>query len=691
MVIENPNPRDHLRTEWLLANRMGGFAMGTVLGVNTRRYHGLLIAATNPPVGRVVALHSMIEQLVIPREDGTEQVIDLSTQMFVGPDGQPMLHPEGWKHLRRFFCDYHTAIWTFRIGDITVRKHVFPNLNHFENDVRILYQIDVDSDASGFRSFEFRIRPILALRESHSLRLEHALAPIVATYRLGRAVTAAECTVSLEVGDSFHDSPESWCRFAYIEDRERGLDWVEDLWSPGFVSRAVIDRQGATVCVDCKIPNSTQISDRVLASKTAGDQFVVWRSDSRAGASISIIAGYPWFSDWGRDAMISLPGLLLCTKRFDEARSLLHLFASHLRNGLIPNHFDDSTGEPHYNSVDASLWFIHAVREYWKAMQVPLAPGSAGGRDKGWRAGRGDPRAEPGAHGVDPTLLAPCRSIIRAYRDGTDFDIRMDPADGLIAAGNERTQLTWMDAARDGVIFTPRHGKPVEVNALWYNALSCVAEMSNVPAEARELRDLASRVGESFPRMFWWEERRCLHDVLVPQSPQIAIRGGFSETTYAPDSRLRPNQILAVSLPFSPLTREQQRDVVIIVREKLLTPFGLRTLDHDDPDYRGRFEGDLFARDRAYHNGTAWPWLLGPYCDAVLRINDFSDESKREVRAVVRPLLDELRRTMGPGCLGQLAEVYDGDPPQRLGGCVAQAWSVAEIIRIRALIDSESA
>ena len=258
--------------------------------------------------------------------------------------------------------------------------------------------------------------------------------------------------------------------------------------------------------------------------------------------------------------------------------------------------------------------------------------------------------------------------------------------DGLIAGGDEGSQLTWMDAKRDGVVFTPRHGKAVEINALWHNALRCLAEMTDDQAERDELLAIARRAAESFQQKFWWHERHCLHDVLIPAES----RG------YVSDLKLRPNQIFAVSLPYSPLSEPQQRAVVDIVGERLLTPFGLRTLDRNDPGYKGRYEGNLFERDAAYHNGTVWPWLIGPYCEALLRVEKFSDASKHRVRQIIQPLIDEMkceRKESGEfvgGCLGQIAEVYDGDQPHRPGGCPAQAWSVAEVLRIQMLINDST-
>jgi predicted glycogen debranching enzyme len=266
--------------------------------------------------------------------------------------------------------------------------------------------------------------------------------------------------------------------------------------------------------------------------------------------------------------------------------------------------------------------------------------------------------------------------IIAAYRNGTDFNIRMDD-DGLIVAGDATTQLTWMDAKRDGVVFTPRHGKAVEINALWFNALCCMAEMADDSNEREDLNVLSREAAESFRAKFWWNERACLHDVLHPNGGREAASG-----------QLRPNQIFAVSLPFSPLTKDQQRAIVKIVGDRLLTPFGLCTLDRDDPDFRGRYEGSMFERDRAYHNGTVWPWLIGPHCEALLRVNEFSADAKRQATQLIQPLIDEMTNTSGGRCLGQIAEVYDGDPPHRPGGCPAQAWSVAEVLRITHLIET---
>jgi predicted glycogen debranching enzyme len=384
----------------------------------------------------------------------------------------------------------------------------------------------------------------------------------------------------------------------------------------------------------------------------AADQFVVRREG--AGRKLtSIIAGYPWFSDWGRDTFISMRGLLLCTGRFAEALEVLQAFAGLQRRGLIPNCFDDGSGAAQYNTVDASLWYVHAACEYRRMT------GDAAGF---------------------ATVRQACLNVVEAYREGTDFGIRMD-SDGLITAGNERTQLTWMDAQRDGVVFTPRHGKAVEVNALWYSGLLELAAAieAELPNRARELRQVAELAGRAFEPVFWNGERGCLFDVVSPAG------GGWR-----PNGQMRPNQIFALSQPFSALSPEKRSAALGCVRERLLTHAGLRTLEEIDPAYVGRYEGPLPQRDAAYHNGTVWPWLIGPYCEAVLRAGGFSEAAKREVRAAISPLLEEfMERRDWPGPLRQIAEVYDGEPVdgvRRPEGCMAQAWSVGEMLRILAML-----
>ncbi|MEO1128530.1 MAG: amylo-alpha-1,6-glucosidase, partial [Planctomycetota bacterium] len=389
---------------------------------------------------------------------------------------------------------------------------------------------------------------------------------------------------------------------------------------------------------------------------SASDDFLVQR---RVGETtlMTVIAGYPWFADWGRDTMISLPGLMLTTHRFEDARSCLETFARHVSRGMIPNRFDDYGGDPHYNTVDASLWFLHAVHAFQQATED--------------RDGFGGP-------GSSGTIRDACHQIIAHYQSGTRFGIGMDLDDALIFAGDDTTQLTWMDAKREQTVFTPRHGKAVEINALWCHGLRCVAAL--IEKDERDRADayrvLADRVQESFRSQFTDAATGGLHDCLR----------GDGARGFVPTGEVRPNQIFAASLEFGPLDDETRRGVVGVVRERLRTPEGLRTLAPGSAAYQARFEGDMMRRDRAYHNGTVWPWLIGHYAEAVLRAESFSIEARAEAQDAIATLIASMSAQAGPGCVGQIAEVYDADEPRRQEGCTAQAWSVAEVLRIAALL-----
>jgi predicted glycogen debranching enzyme len=652
--------RDALRREWLLTNGLGGFAMGSVPGVNTRRYHGLFIAAAAPPVHRVLLLHSVIESLVT-----ADSTIDLSTHLFGERD---LLHPDGWRHLAEASVDPPRRMqWMFRTHIATVTKTL--SLAPNENEATVAY--DVEGNAA---PVTLRLLPFTPLRDFHSLDAADSLPPLVDELGGEVRVTRDRLAASLRVEPrcAFHREQHWWEQFAYSRDRERGQPWRDDVCTPGRFEVAIPAGGGSCTLV-CRLdrpalerapvpprPNSPMLTlrggideDVVSRLRVAADQFVVRRRTKGGGWTTSIIAGYPWFADWGRDSMICVPGLLLAGGRRAEAIEVMRTFASRLRNGLIPNCFDDYQDDSHYNSVDASLWFVHALRQC---------------------AQRG------GDASLDADLVNAGRSIINAYRRGVAGVVRLD-RDGLIIAGSETTQLTWMDAKRGETVFTPRHGKPIEINALWHSALRCFAELTADENERDTMLELAGRCAISMQMQFWWPQMSCCHDVLSPMDdPQSP--GGVQ---YVGDARLRPNQIFAVSVPFSPLTKLQQRDVARVVGQRLLTPQGLRTLDPADPGYRARFEGDMHQRDAAYHNGTVWPWLLGPYCEAILRLEEFSDSAKSRVRALLQPLLEALD-ARSEGCINQLAEVYDGDEPRRPAGCLAQAWSVAEVLRVLMLI-----
>jgi len=641
------DPTISLGREWLLTNGLGGFAMGTALGANTRRYHGLLVAAMRPPRGRVLVLHSLLEQILVHGE-----AIDLAAHPF---GDEAALHPDGWRRLVAFdVAPPASAAWTWRVGDLEIVRRL--HLEAGANRVRISYEVH-----GATSPVRLRVRPLVPVRGFHELRRASGDPPVEEAADGAILIGAGDIRARLEAGPGggWRREPQWWYDFAYPEERARGQDWREDVFSPGVLefdaddgapvpallveavggpasAREERERERAPALIE---PKS---ADGGAAGRlhTAAGQFVVgWAAEGHAGGT-SIIAGYPWFADWGRDAMISLPGLLLTTGRFAEARAVLLAFARVLRGGLLPNCFHDSE-PPGYNTVDAALWFVHAAWSYATA---------SGDEDLG-------------------ELTEACRAIVSAYRRGTEFQIGL-ASDGLIVVGDPDVPLTWMDAKREGQIFTPRDGKPVEINALWHNALHCLAALTTDAAEAGELRERAGHTALSMQMSFWWPERACLYDVL-PADGSPPEHGA-----------LRPNQIFAASLPHSPITRDQRACVVDAVRDHLLTPYGLRTLEPSDPGYCPRYEGDLMQRDAAYHNGTVWPWLIGPYCEAVLRLHDFGADAKREVKDALAPLLGGLDE----GCIGQIAEVYDADPPHRASGCPAQAWSVGEVLRVLEMV-----
>lgn len=662
---------------WLLTNGIGGYASGALDGGQRHRYDGLLIAALRPPVQRILAWHSVIEFA----QSGPKRAQRTYTRHAFG--NLPTHHPDGIGPADTLVERSNRDVtWQYRSADLSFTRRL--DLTPDRNRARLTYAI-----VAAQPGVTFLVRPLTPLRDFHVLDTErddaHTTtqpdAQMVTVQRAG-----IECTFHADAG-RWHLESQWWRQLAYVDDRTRGQQWREDVYSPGVLEVPLQAGRTMTVTItaDVTVPAPRPASPEASCNKgvatpdqatrisnnerdtpramltTAADQFVVRRLVRQADETrwaTTILAGYPWFADWGRDAMIALPGLLLTTGRRDAALDVLRLFASHIKDGLIPNRFDDYDNAAHYNTVDASLWFIRAV---------------------GLWAAAGDDSYAPHAH-LPADLLDAMRAIISAYYNGTRFDIRATD-DGLITAGNATTQLTWMDAQRDGVTFTPRYGKPVEVNALWHHALHVMARWSTDEDERSAMQARADQVAASFRQAFWWADRQCCHDVLVPQS---------DSSTFVADGTFRPNQIFAVALQPSPLSRDQQRSVVHAVRDRLLTPYGLRTLDPADPGYRGRFEGDLCQRDAAYHQGTVWPWLIGPYVEATLLIDDFSETARAAAHRALQPLLRDAESAGGidrdgRGCIGQIAEVYDGNALHRPGGCYAQAWSVAEVLRAMTL------
>lgn len=625
--------------EWLLTNGKGAYSASTVSGCNTRKYHGLLIAATTPPVGRIMALNRVAEILTFPNHE--EQLFELSVNQF-----GDQFHPRGDQYLSCFETG-DTVKWIFNVHSVKIEKEL--QLIWGENRIALRYTIDPDG-----RECEFRLMPFVSLRDFHSVRKAGVHFDVSSEQRGARVSTGGQ-TVTIESDNAdFVQSQDWWYGHTYAIETYRGQDDSEDLFSPGgFVLRtdkkttvtfwAFVGEYGPVDWNDAlhRRPDPCQPSRSILQCDTpspaikrlvhaAGD-FVVDRKNPDGSPGRTIIAGYPWFADWGRDTMISLPGLLLVPGRFDDAKNVLQVFAHYTSQGMIPNKFDDYTNQPSYNTVDASLWFIHAVFEYRKRSKDQAT--------------------------FEEHLLPACRQIIDGYRNGTRYHIKMDEADGLVNQGDENTQLTWMDARTDGISFTPRQGKAVEINALWYHALVLMGE-----------KDLAAKVADNFRKAFWISPFRGLADV---------VNNGQQ------DKSIRPNQIFAVSLPNSPLTPEQQSAVVEVVRRELLTPVGLRSLAPGDPKFHGKYAGPQRQRDEAYHNGTIWAWLIGPFLQAYLNVNKNAPVARKQAIQWLSPLIDHMHTV---GCIGQISEIFEADSlcPK---GCFAQAWSVAEVLRLAAELE----
>jgi predicted glycogen debranching enzyme len=625
--------------EWLETNGIGGFASSTIVDLNTRRYHGLLTAATKPPVGRVLLLSKLEETLVI---DGARY--ELSANQYEGA-----VHPTGQQYLSSFRLDPF-PVFVYRVGGIEIEKSVV--LIHGANTLVVRYELFAQHACT------LEIRPLIAFRDYHSTTHENVAINRKVDVGPGRATMSPYPGLPLlHFGHNAEaiDTTGFWFRhFQYERERERGLDCLEDLYSP-FLLRfdlhsgtpAVIaastefhDPAEAEALVLKEIDRRAGISERAPAADSfsrllteAADQFLVARCDCT-----TVIAGYPWFGDWGRDTMISLPGLTLVTRRFDDARNILREFAKSIDRGMLPNRFPDTGEAPEYNTVDATLWMFHAVHEFLRYT-----------RDYDF---------------VRADLYEPLADILAWHERGTRYNIHLD-SDGLLHAGEPGTQLTWMDAKIGDWVVTPRHGKPVEIQALWYSALRLMERLATTfgdRSRSAHYCELAERTRARFADAFWNEADGCLYDV---------IGDGFQ------DRAIRPNQILAVSLPHELLPREKAMRVLEVVEWELLTPFGLRTLSPRDPNYRGRYSGDPASRDSAYHQGTVWPWLLGPFLTAYVRLHGETPEARQRAGHFLEPL----RAQLWQYGLGQISEVFDGDPPHHPGGCIAQAWSIAEVLR----------
>jgi predicted glycogen debranching enzyme len=637
----------------LVTNGLGGYACGTISGANTRRYHAFLMASFAPPVART---------LLVAKIDVSVEYLGRSTELGANEFGDGTISPLGFAHLQSFMVLDGIPTWIFAVSDALLLLQIFMPARANTSYLRLEL-------LRASASMRITLRPFVAYRDYHSQSRG------ANTLRIDS--DAQECRVQAFDGatpyrlrmtrGTFAPAPVTYWNFRHREEAARGLDALEDLLSPGTFSADLAPGTPLFFIASTE-PGQPLAGELVLAAiharhqqllaplpstapawirelALAADQFVVRRGAAdggktgiaaTSGGATTVVAGYPWFADWGRDTMIALPGLATALKRFDVSADVLRTFAGFVDQGMIPNRFPDSGEKPEYNTADATLWMFHALDDYLSA--------------------------NPDTHLLGelfPTLIA----IIRAHQSGTRFGIHVDAADGLLHAGEAGTQLTWMDAKQGSTAFTPRVGKAVEINALWLNALDVAVRLASQLGAAGEMlycQSLLARAKDGFGR-FWNAKRSCLYDV-------IDVDGGLGI-----DSRLRPNQILAVSLPYCPLQRAQMRAVVDACARELVVSYGLRSLGPSEPGYIGRYEGDAWRRDSAYHMGTVWSWLLGPFARAHYRV--YGDAR------LAMSFLNPIAQHLNAACIGSVSEIFDGDSPHAARGCFAQAWGVAEILR----------
>ena len=667
LVRTIPRPRDIAplepmpRREWLVTNGLGGYAAGTVAGVVTRRYHGLLVASLPAPLGRVVMVNHLLERVRI--RGGDPQWLGDEDEV-AGPNAT-----DRYAHLVEFRLELGLPVWLYEFGDVRIEKRVV--MPHGQNTVHVTYRL-----VAGEGPVRLTIRPSVHFRGYEE--------PVDASSGLRYSVMANADAYEIHASDRFpplrlrlHGARSSLVLDArtksgvpYPLEAARGYEAEGSLWSFGYFRADLVTDQGVTLVASTEAwdaihaldPPAAEAAERDRRSSLlaiagyptdsflaelvlAADQFIITPGGRleeaararAAGESVrTVIAGYHWFTDWGRDTMISLEGLTLSTRRYREAGSILRTFAHYVRDGLIPNMFPDGAREGLYHTADATLWFFHAMDRYVRA---------TGDSDTLRR------------------LLPVFTDIVRKHVEGTRFGIGVDPADGLLRQGAEGYQLTWMDAKVGDWVVTPRRGKAVEINALWYNALRLLhnwLEAAGLGDGDLDLAARARRVQDAFNERFWCRRLGHLYDVVDGEAGD--------------DPACRPNQIFAISLDHPVLAREHWEGVITVVRDRLLTPVGLRSLAAGHPDYKPRYYGDLRSRDAAYHQGTVWGWLIGPFVDAWLKVYPDDVEGARRSLAGFEQHVSE-------ACVGSISEIFDAEAPFVPRGCVAQAWSVAEVLR----------
>ncbi len=643
------NYSDPSQLEWLETNGLGGWAGSSLSGCNTRRYHGLLMAAIIPPAERMLLVSKLDETIVL---DGNQ--FELSTN-----DYGDVIAPKGFQYLRSFKKDYFPE-WIYEVAGIRLRKTI--TMVYGENTTLIRYEV-----LKAEKHFTLQLLPLIAARGYH--QLQHAYNNIFwdVDFKDGLFHNqpfdgSPDIYISIP-GSTFQSVNKWYYKFNYLKEKYRGLDYEEDLFNHGFFSVDLKDGDALHIMISTADPTGKNPDtlfenekirklsllkgvpvDLLRQLVLAADQFIVQRELPADSGSIqpvalkTVIAGYHWFTDWGRDTMVSLPGLCLQTGRYEDAKKMITVFAKSVSMGMLPNRFQDNNEPPEYNNVDGTLWYFNAIHAYLQTTN-----------DR---------------HFILKEILPVLKDIIEWHFKGTRYNIHVD-SDGLLYAGEPGQQLTWMDARIGDLVVTPRMGKPVEIEALWFNALKIFETLLLLNGEtgpAEDVKGKAEQVRKSFEEKFWYSGGNYLYDVINEEGK--------------PDTTLRPNQIFALSLPFHLIEGENAKAVIDIIRSKLYTPVGLRSISPDDPRYKGHYGGNAFMRDAAYHQGTVWSWLLGPFVEAGMKTG--GESFKSEAVAII----DRFVYHLYEGCIGNVSEIFDGDAPHHPRGCVAQAWGVAEILRV---------
>lgn len=635
------NFKDATQYEWLETNGLGGWSSSSIIGAHTRRYHGLFVAATNPPAERTVLL-SKLDETIVVGGNRTELGCNLYNGDVISPNGH---------HCLESFTKELFPQWVYKADGIQLKKTIA--MIHGENTVVVIYDVLKASS-----SFTLELLPLMAGRFYHSLQHAGEQMHWDANFNNGIFHNQPDGNLNVYInvpGSTYQHSPRWFNNFKYKVEEYRGLDCTEDLFNHGLLSTELKEGDAIGIIISTENPEGRDaqelfqreekrkkdllkgqpVDETVQQLVLAADQFIVKRGE----ALKTIIAGYHWFTDWGRDTMISLPGLTLSTGRFEDAKKIIAAFAKSVSLGMLPNRFKDNNEPPEYNNVDGTLWYFIAIKKYLEATG-----------DKNF---------------VLKEILPVLKDIIDWHYKGTRFNIHATE-DGLLYSGEVGQQLTWMDARIGDWVVTPRMGKPVEIQALWYNALCIYSELLKLNKEnktAKEFFVKAEQTKQSFNQLFWFENGKYLYDVI--------------DESGKADSSLRPNQLFAISLPFALIDDGKKVKAILkAVEENLYTPVGLRTLPANDERYIKTYGGDQWHRDSSYHQGTVWSWLLGAYVDAIMKVK--STKASEQAKKVITAFTYHLNE----GCIGSVSEIFDADAPHHPRGCIAQAWGVAEVLRV---------